>query len=76
MYAPKRKKAQTALKLLRDHGPSYPGLHSHKYESMARPNGEEVWESYLENQTPRAWRAFWHSVGADTIRILTLQPHP
>ncbi len=57
-------------------GPSDPSLHSHRYESMIAPSGEEVWEAHLENHTPRAWRASGHDVGADPIRILTLLPHP
>ena len=53
-YKSKRTKAQKALRLLRDVGPSYPGLNSHRYESLAGPNGTAVWESYIENRTPGA----------------------
>ena len=72
----KLKKTQKGLRLLRDIGPRHPGLHSHRYESMTGPNGEEVWESYLENQTPSAWRVFWIYSEPDTLIILTLGPHP
>jgi len=38
-YVTKLKKAKKALRLLRDVGPSHPGLSSHKYQSMSGPNG-------------------------------------
>lgn len=77
MYAGKLKKVRKALRLLREVGPSHPGLHTHKYTSMVGPRGEEVWESYIENRTPGAWRLFWvYGPKADEITIVTLGPHP
>jgi hypothetical protein len=72
----KHRKVQRALGRLQL-DPAYPGLHSHKYSSMSGPNGEEVWDSYVENRTPSAWRIFWH-YGPDprTITILSITPHP
>lgn len=75
-YRVKLKKAQKGLRLLRDVGPRHPGLDSHRYESMVGPRGEEVWESYLENQTPSAWRVFWIYSGPDTLTIVSMGPHP
>jgi hypothetical protein len=76
-YAEKLKKVKKTLRLLRDIGPAHPGLHSHKYTSMTGPHGEDVWESYIENRTPGAWRLFWvYGPGADEITIVTLGPHP
>jgi hypothetical protein len=58
-------------------GPAYPGLNSHKYSSMAGPNGEEVWDSYVENKAPSPWPIFWHyGPGPGTITILSITPHP
>lgn len=57
--------------------PSYPGLRSHKYTSVHGLNGEDIWDSYVENHTPSAWRIFWHyGPGADVITIVTIGPHP
>ncbi len=42
-YVTKLKKAKKTLRLLRDVGPSHPGLNSHKYQSLTGPNGEDVW---------------------------------
>lgn len=76
-YRTKNIKIRQALRLLRDVGPSHPGLHSHKYHSLTGPNGEDVWESYGENRTPGAWRIWWvYGAGPDTITIVTIGPHP
>ena len=75
-YAKKLRKVRRALgKLQAD--PRYPGLQSHKYSSLKGQAGEEVWDSYVENNTPSAWRIFWHyGPGSDGITILTITPHP
>jgi hypothetical protein len=76
-YKAKRTKARKGLHLLRDVGPSHPGVNSHRYESLAGPQGEAVWESYLENQTPSAWRIWWiYGTESDTLTVITLGPHP
>jgi hypothetical protein len=73
----KTKKVKKALRLLRDVGPSHRGLESHKYHSLTGPNGEDVWESYVENRTPSAWRIWWvYGPDADTLTITTIGPHP
>lgn len=66
--ADKLKKVRKALRLLQEMGPTYPGLNSHRYSSVKGPNGEEVWESYVENRTPSAWRIWWiYGPPEDTI---------
>ncbi len=71
-----RKKVTKTLRLLRDIGPGHPGLNSHKYHSLTGPRGEEVWESYVENNTTGAWRLWWvYGPGADTLTIVTVGPH-
>lgn len=73
----KNAKVRKAMRLLRDVGPSHPGLNSHKYHSLTGPNGEEVWESYVENRTPVAWRIWWiYGPALDTITLVTVGPHP
>ncbi len=76
-YAAKLKKAEKTLRLLRDVGPGHPGLNSYKYQSLTGPNGEDVWESYIENTTPGVWRIWWlYGLTPDTLTIPTLGPHP
>ena len=55
----------------------HPGLNTHKYSSIQGKNGEEVFESYVENKTPGAFRVFWH-YGPDRqeITIVAITPHP
>jgi hypothetical protein len=57
--------------------PRHPGLAAHKFRSLTGPSGQEVWEVYVENRTPSAWRVwFWYGPDRDTITILTIGPHP
>ena len=74
-YAPKLKRVKKALGLLQT-DPNYPSLHSHKYTSLAGANGEDLWDSYVENKTPSAWRVYWHyGPGPGIITVVTISPH-
>lgn len=76
-HAVKFKKVRKALKHLQTEGPSYPGLHSHQYQSVPGPGGKPLWESYVENKTPSAWRIWWiYGPAQDEITIVTIGPHP
>lgn len=75
-YEKKLKKVKKALGLLQ-RDPRYPGLNSHKYNSLHGSQQEDVWDSYVENRTPSAWRIFWHyGPGEDVLTIVTIGPHP
>jgi len=76
--ATKLKKINKTLGLLRDHGPGHPSLNAHKYDSMPEViPGKPVWEVYVENNTPNAWRLFYcHGPEADMLTIITVWPHP
>lgn len=62
----------------------HPGLHTHEFQSMAGANGEKLWEAYAQNDTPGAYRVFFHygpdeGKGARRMAILTIvsiTPHP
>ena len=55
----------------------HPGLKTHKYESLEGPNREEIFEAYVENETPAAFRVFWYyGPGKSVITILAITPHP
>jgi hypothetical protein len=55
----------------------HPGLHTHEYSSLQGPNGEKVFEAYVENRTPAAYRVFWYyGPGQNVITVLTITPHP
>ena len=46
-----------AMKLL-SINPRHTGLHTHDIEALSKRYGMKVWESYLENNKPRAGRIF------------------
>jgi hypothetical protein len=55
----------------------HPSLNTHKYDSISGFNGEEVFEAYVENKTPVAFRVFWcYGPNRDELTILAITPHP
>ena len=73
---PKLKKIQKTLGLL-ETNPRHPGLATHEFTSLSGPAGEKVFEAYVENRTPGAWRVFWYyGPKPGMIRILNIVPHP
>jgi hypothetical protein len=62
----------------------HPSLQTHKFRSLQGPKGEEVFEAYVQNQTPAAYRIFFYygpdrSEGKLRIPVLTIlavTPHP
>lgn len=55
----------------------HPGLKTHKYNSLSGPNDEEIFEAYVENKTPGAFRIFWYyGPGSGVMTILAITPHP
>lgn len=55
----------------------HPSLNTHKYNEIKGPKGEEVFESYSQNNTPGAYRIFWfYGPNKSEITILAITPHP
>jgi hypothetical protein len=60
-------------------------LQTHEYESLTRRYGKKVFEAYVQQNSPAAYRIFWH-YGPDeidlnggrvaVITILAIIPHP
>lgn len=76
-YERKLKKVRKTLALLQQIGPRHPGLNSHPYQSIPGPGGATLWESYVENRTPSAWRIWWiYGPASDEITVVTIGPHP
>lgn len=72
----KLKKVRRCLGRL-ERNPRHPSLNSHKYRSMVGPHGGGVWESYVENRTPGAWRVWWQfAPERGEITIVDLDAHP
>jgi hypothetical protein len=64
--------------------PQHPGLQTHEFLSLTGANGEKVFEAYAQNNTPGAYRIFWH-YGPDgtrgkqrtpVITIVAITRHP
>ncbi len=67
-----------ALKFLREN-PRHPGLHTHVYSAIEHPwsRKEKVFEAYVQNQTPGAYRIFWcYGPLSKEITILSIVQHP
>jgi len=49
------------IRKLAGHSPRHPGLNSHPFSSLLNPlnPAEKVFESYVQNRTPGAYRVFW-----------------
>lgn len=75
----KLKRLKAVLKALAylETNPRHPSLNTHKYSSLVGSNNEEIFEAYAENNTPAAYRIFWHyGPGKKQISIIAITPHP
>lgn len=73
---PLSRKIAKTVRLLQEN-PRHPGLRSHQYESFTGTKGERIWESYIENRTPGAWRIWWfYGPSQGDITVVTLGKHP
>ena len=72
----KSRKVQKALALMQTNLRS-PSLQTHKLETLKGPDGEDMFEAYVENRTPGAFRIFWHyGPGKGVITVTSIIPHP
>ena len=70
------KKLGKAMKLLSGN-PRHAGLNSHEIDQLSKRYGMKVWESYLENNKPRAGRLFWvYGPNQGEITVIGVEPHP
>lgn len=57
--------------------PRHPGLNTHEFTSLSKQYGIKIYEAYAENNTPAAYRIFWHyGPGKKYITIIAITPHP
>ena len=58
--------------------PRHPGLHTHDYDSLEHPYDpkQKVFEAYVQNKTPSAYRLFWcYGPKKGQITVIALTPH-
>jgi hypothetical protein len=77
------KQVEKALGYL-ETNPRHPGINTHEFTSMSGVNDEKVFEAYAQNDTPGAYRIFWH-YGPDEVdgkkripvlTVVAITPHP
>ena len=59
--------------------PRHPGLNTHEFHSLENPYEPtgKVFEAYVQNRTPGAYRLFWcYGPATGQITILAITPHP
>ena len=59
--------------------PRHPGLKTHEYTSIENPYSPDtkVFEAYVQNSTPGAYRVFWcYGPKKAEITIIAITPHP
>ena len=72
----KHTKVQNCLGRL-EQDPRYKGLNSHQFEAFDDIFGEKIWESYVENRTPAAWRVWWfYGPDQGQISVVKIAQHP
>ncbi len=55
----------------------YSSLHTHEFHELKGPDGEKIWESYAQNNTPGAYQMFWYyGPEKGKITIATIIPRP
>ncbi len=72
------KQVVKTLKLLSEN-PRHPGLCTHEYSSIKHPYraSDKVFEAYVQNNTPGAYRIFWcYGPNKRDITIIFITPHP
>jgi mRNA-degrading endonuclease RelE of RelBE toxin-antitoxin system len=59
--------------------PRHPSLQTHVFHSLKNPypSGEKVFEAYVQQHTPAAYRLFWcYGPEKGHITIIAITPHP
>jgi hypothetical protein len=72
------KQVEKCVRLLLDN-PKHPGLKTHEYDSIENPFDPKakVFEAYVQNQTPGAYRLFWcYGPKKGQITMLAITQHP
>lgn len=70
-------KAVTKSLRFLENDPRHPSLNSKPFKTLSGPNGEKLWESYAQQNTPSAYRIFWYyGPERKQITVTSIIPHP
>lgn len=60
-----------------ENNPRHNSLNSKRFYSLEGPNKEKIFESYVQNNTPGAYRIFWYfGPNRKEITVVLITPHP
>lgn len=67
-----------ALTRLSDPGPQHPKLRTHRSANLDGHFGERIYQSYVQDGVPNAWRMWWfYDLDKErTITVAVIAPHP
>ncbi len=55
----------------------HPSLNTHEYHGTKGPDGQKLFEAYVEQHTPHAYRIFWYyGDQKESIVVTAIIPHP
>ena len=55
----------------------HPSLQIHEYKTLRGSDGEKVFETYAQQNTPAAYRIFWYyGPNRNQLTIAAITPHP
>lgn len=72
------RQAEKCVRLLLEN-PKHPGLQTHQFDSIENPYDKKakVFEAYVQNRTPGAYRLFWcYGPRKNEITLLAITPNP
>lgn len=69
------KQITKSLEFLKEN-PRHPSLRTHKYKEFSEYYGKEIFEAYVQQYTPGAYRIFFYYSGKSEITIIAITPHP
>lgn len=57
--------------------PRHPSLQTHEFTALHGSHGKKVFEAYAQQNTPAAYRVFWHyGPGREQITVVAFTAHP
>lgn len=55
----------------------HPSLNTHEFKFLQGPNNEKIFEAYVQQNSPGAYRIFWYyGPRKGEITIVAIVPHP
>lgn len=69
------KQIKKTIKLL-SINPRHTSLQTHEFHSLTQQFGQKIFEAYIQNRTPAAYRLFFYYSGKGEITIQAITDHP